>query len=541
MLDTDSNMSRDEDYPDIFDDPKHWSYNITDSVIEEYETITQDFLDDVKNNPAPKPMIRDVFLGKPWSPTSRPVLCRTSTPVKGNDSMDFDGSPLWKSLTVEDYKLTYEDLGLSPLKKNELFPNLSPLKKIEHNSDFSFSGLSLKKNDLFPDLSPLKKIEHNSDFSYFGLSPPKKNIMEHEYPTIAQHGLNKQSCVMRDLFQEIYDDYLFHSTLIPTDEFGLLPYDNQEILHEVSMDNGAKVFGQHRDHTYCKDQIIENKPEPQDNEPINHEANVDVWKTDQDDDTKPIRKKVPLSKNPVPRRYMVSIKQACSVIEKTNSGVRKSARNARTKLKGSVETTPSGSDNDDGFVTQTRPAKRARATSRTSSETTQFRSENGPRSSSKSKPPAKRQRIASKSVSRTTNQTVRSTAGRTVSKPTKKKTLKEKQGHKDNEKLRRDKLREAFQDVRLVLPLNYLRSEKDRPSCIISKQKILNGALRRSSESYIYLNERKTYKFKNRIQSKLLKFQLSSKILMKKNALIIRNSKSQHRFKHRAYHQRQGW
>ncbi|GFV58378.1 BHLH domain-containing protein [Trichonephila clavipes] len=304
-----------------------------------------------------------------------------------------------------------------------------------------------------------------------------------------------------------------------------------------------------KDHDYCLDGNWYTIIEPQANEPIpmdivkNEESSsVDVWGSSSDDSSSRGRcskfakqpnlatsfkedintgllrevagvNKLPHAKcfsrvtNPT-RNIMKNLRVAL----KTRSGSRRSARNIRPK--GSVETTPSGSDFEDCCHMYMKPPQKRMRSSRCSDNRTSNRSlsdynfevwkypkktptkqKRACRSTNFIPPfqldsvgesrwyskerPSKRMRTTSQSVGRTSNQTNRRTVGRNVPKTTKKKTLKEKQGHKDNEKLRRDKLRDAFINLRQEIPLHCLIRDTDKPSVMISKQKILNGAVTR--------------------------------------------------------------
>ncbi|GFS64275.1 BHLH domain-containing protein [Trichonephila inaurata madagascariensis] len=302
-----------------------------------------------------------------------------------------------------------------------------------------------------------------------------------------------------------------------------------------------------KDHDYCLEENCDDEPIPMDiiknEEPEN---NVDVWGSSSDDssstgecskfvkqpnlatsfkedinNTGLHREVAGVNKLPRAKGFSRvsnstrSMMKDLRVALKTRSGSRRSARNIRPK--GSVETTPSGSDFEDGWHAYMKPPqKRMRGSTcsvnRTSNRSlSEFNFEDGShwypkkkltkqkRSACRStnflppfqldsegeshwyskERPIKRMRTTSQSVGRTSNQTNRRTVGRNVPKSTKKKTLKEKQGHKDNEKLRRDKLRDAFINLREEIPLHCLIRETDKPSVMISKQKILNGAVTR--------------------------------------------------------------
>lgn len=409
----------------------------------------------------------------------------------------------------------------------------------------------------------------------FGVVPSIDLGMDDEF---LQINLDKE---YESLVSEINVDNINHDVLNSGEIFNILP-DLNEVPNEIftSDSEDEKKFGHDAlrivdlndvlnldyaskenqvkpeewwlaDHNYCLDRGMEAKVKPHSNKAINVdtkkntdlETNIDVWGpsrealqafdrsrvfnqptlTSRFQDMKSTRVNpnvTRVKKSNCNKRSLSEVGDPQDVedlcVALTNSGSRRSLRN---RPKGSVETTPSGSDFEDGYyghLRVVRPRKRICAISTVNQASNKLTSSKlnvkGESRRSKTRPAkpsqtlsklpplqlgyegslypkdksAKQIRASSQSVGQTSKKTKNRTTARTPPKQTKQKSLKDKQGHKDNEKLRRDKLRDAFIQLKNDIPLSYLVDNVEKPPTVISKQRTLNGAVKRISELSVY-------------------------------------------------------
>ncbi|GFQ68183.1 BHLH domain-containing protein [Trichonephila clavata] len=406
-----------------------------------------------------------------------------STDYSAPSQIELDSIDLFSGLNLEqDYKLV-TDFLVDPIEEqDEDIINQSNSNKVSNESFFDVNYQIDSENERKFGPESMRFIKPSEATSYSGL-PRNSPLSRHSWLYDDKNNLRPKNWWMAEHNYCLVPDESTNETQV--DVWGTSPDDNSSMLGSSKFLQRPKLAT-----------IIEA-----------------VDSTDLHHDVAGMNK-LPRAKCFSQVSNPTSIMKDLQIALKTRSGSRRSARNIRPK--GSVETTPSGSDFEDGCHMYTSLPERTRShkysVNRTSNKSLSEynfdflhlnkaapkRMRSACRSANKLHPyqldseddyscnsnerPLKRTFATSQSVSRTSNQANRRALGRNVPKSTKKKTLKEKQGHKDNEKLRRDKLRDAFTNLRAEIPVRYLIRDNDKPSAMISKQKILNGAVTKSTE-----------------------------------------------------------